>query len=292
MRLVSLALLLLSEFAAAAPTLQGLMTDPRLREFSAMAPVSYDSTALWAMNDGGLGNFIFMIGTDGKIRRQIALGGIENIDVEDMAAFALDGQRYLAIGDIGDNGGVRAQHPIYVIAEPTPTDTQVDLRWTTFFRYAEKRFDAEGMFVDAKAGYIYIVNKRISPPTLFRIPLKTATGELVVAKKVAELTGIRAVEYADDVVLTDNQRRYATQPTAAALHCNRREFSLLTYTAIYRYQRKAGQSWASALKSTPPQQIPLPPLPQAEALAYSRDCRSLFVGSEQVPAPFWRFDLP
>ncbi len=274
------------------PALQGLITDERLTELSGMTSVSYNRKQLWAINDGGHGNKLYAINTKGGIERELAMPEISNFDIEDLSAFRYRKQQMLAIGDIGDNGGVREVRPIYIIDEPTANSDSINLRWTVMFRFPDKRHDSESLFVDTKEGYIYLVNKRTEPPVLYRVPLKPEPGTVATAELIGVMPGVKAVQYDAAVKLSDNQSKYATQPTSAALSCDRRTLSLLTYTAIYHYRRSKNQSWKEAFADTLPIQIPLPPLPQAEAISYSADCRHLYVGSERTPSPLWRFKAP
>jgi hypothetical protein len=290
--LAGLALFVSVSANCAIPTLQGLITDDRLTELSGMTSVSYNKVQLWAINDGGHGNFLYAISTKGAIVRQLALPGVENVDVEDIDAFRYKNRQLLAIGDIGDNGGVREDRPIYIIAEPKAGSDTVKLRWTVRFRFPDRRHDCESLFVDVKEGYIYLVNKRTEPPILYRIPLKPKTDDVVTAELIGVMPGVKAVKYDDSVTLSENQGKYATQPTSAALSCDRRTLSLLTYTAIYHYRRGKNQTWADAFVDAKPEQIALPPLPQAESISYSSDCRYLYVGSERTPSPIWRFSAP
>jgi hypothetical protein len=274
------------------PALQGLITDERLTELSGMTSVSYDRKQLWAINDGGHGNKLYAINTKGSIERELAMPEISNFDIEDLSAFRYRKQQMLAIGDIGDNGGVREVRPIYIIDEPSANSDAINLRWTVMFRFPDKRHDSESLFVDTKEGFIYLVNKRTEPPVLYRVPLKPEAGTVATAELIGVMPGVKAVQYDATVKLSDNQSKYATQPTSAALSCDRRTLSLLTYTAIYHYHRRQNQSWKDAFADTLPEQIPLPPLPQAEAISYSADCRYLYVGSERTPSPLWRFKVP
>lgn len=274
------------------PALQGLITDARLTELSGMTSVSYNRKQLWAINDGGHGNKLYVISTKGAIERELAMPEISNFDIEDLSAFRYRKQQMLAIGDIGDNGGVREVRPIYIIDEPSATSDAIKLRWTVMFRFPDKRHDCESLFVDTKEGFIYLVNKRTEPPILFRVPLKPGAGTVATAELIGIMPGAEAVQYDPSIKLSENQSKYATQPTSAALSCDRRTLSLLTYTAIYHYRRRKNQSWKESFADSLPTQIPLPPLPQAEAISYSADCRYLYVGSELTPSPLWRFKAP
>jgi len=290
--LVISALLSGQHAASALPLLQGLITDDRLTELSGMAAVSYNKDQFWAINDGGHGSFLYAISSKGNIERELKLPNIENVDVEDIAAFRYKKRQLLAIADVGDNGGVRHVRPIYIIAEPKAGSDEIKLQWTVRFRFPDKLHDCESLFVDAVEGYIYLVNKRTEVPILFRVPLKPRGDEIVTAERIGELPGVKSVQYDAAIGVSENQLKYATQPTSVALSCDRRTIALLTYTAIYYFRRSKGQRWADAIADATPEQVVLPPLPQAESIAYSTDCQHLYVSSERTPSPIWRFEAP
>jgi hypothetical protein len=65
---------------------------------------------------------------------------------------------------------------------------------------------------------------------------------------------------------------------------------VLNYRALHFLVRPVDGDWSDALRQ-PPAVILLPFTPQAEAVAFSVDGRSLLVASEQLPSPVWRFRL-
>ena len=274
----------------ASPRLAGLMTDLRLVEFSGMAPARRKNR-FWAINDGGQAPILWQINEKGKIKAQLNLQNVENIDFEDMASFSLKPPKgvrrhYVAVADIGDNDARQNDHKIYIIAD-VPGRKAAAPEWTIHFRYPDGAHDAESLAVDAKGGYLYIVIKRVLPPILYRLPLQPATNELQIAEQVAALEGLSV----DNQNSPDahNAIRFGWQPTGAAMGCDGNELLLLTYASIYRYQKRNSQSWAKALVGQMPQVLRLPLMLQAEAITFSRDCDTLYVGGEKVPGPLWRF---
>ena len=91
-----------------------------------------------------------------------------------------------------------------------------------------------------------------------------------------------------DLKLNPVYGRYRSQITAADLSPNGRVLAILNYHSIYFLVRQPNEAWADTLKR-PPSQMRYPWLPQAEALAWSIDGRSLLVASEQQPYPILRF---
>jgi hypothetical protein len=78
--------------------------------------------------------------------------------------------------------------------------------------------------------------------------------------------------------------RYRSQITGADLSPNGRVLAVLNYHSIHLYVRDTGEEWSAAMKQ-PPGELTFPWLPQAEAIAFSPDGRSLLIGGEQRPSP-------
>ena len=282
------------------PQLAGLMTDARLIEFSGMAPARRKNR-FWAINDGGQEPTLWQLDEKGKIRAQLQLQNVENIDIEDLASFSIKPPKrarrhYVAVADIGDNAALNNDHKIYIVPDIAGRKSAAP-DWTIRFRYPDGAHDAESLAVDAERGYFYIVIKRVLPPILYRVPLHPSSGsasasgegseEIQTAQRIATLEGLPV----NDQKSRDasNSVRFGSQPTGAVMGCDGNELLLLTYASVYRYQKNHSQSWASALVGQMPQVLPLPPMFQAEAITLTPDCNTLYVGGEKVPGPLWRF---
>ena len=83
--------------------------------------------------------------------------------------------------------------------------------------------------------------------------------------------------------------RYRSQVSGADLSANGRVLAVLNYHSVSLYVRQPGQAWAEALRNASPDRLDFPWLPQAEAIAFSPDGRSLLVGSEKRPSPLLIF---
>src|SRR5688572_14185542 len=101
------ALLAAAAPAPGAPTLEALILDPDVAEISGMTQSLLRDDLLWAVNDSHNPNKIFALSRKGRVLAGYTVEGADNVDWEDLTAFELDGKRYLAIADTGDNGGVR-----------------------------------------------------------------------------------------------------------------------------------------------------------------------------------------
>jgi hypothetical protein len=268
----------------AAPELAGLLTDTRLVEFSGIAP-SVESRRFWAINDGGQAAILWQINERGKIQGEMLMSGVTNVDFEDITSFTLAKKNYVAVGDIGDNAAVMPNHNIYVMSDAL-SPAQAPL-WTVRYHYPDGPHDAESLMANAAEGVFYIVNKRVSPPILYRVPMHPKHDVEVTAERIGALEGIPVAD--SDVDDESNRVRFASQPTGAVLGCDGNELLLLTYASVYRYRKTSKQSWAEALSGQTPQALPLPPMVQAEAITLSKDCRTLYVGGEKIPGALWRF---
>ena len=272
------------------PEYAGVFTDPELSEVSGLAASRAHPGLYWAQNDGGNGNKLIVIKGDGSRVATLTLADAENIDWEDLASFDLDGKHYLLVADTGDNGGIRKQLTLYVVEEPASLHDGDTLHpaWSINFRWPDGARDCEAVAVDATTREVLLISKKRVPPELFRLPLKPGKG-VQTAQFVAALNGI---EQPSERELKRNPvyGRYRSQISGADLSPNGRVFAVLNYHSIHLYVREAGQHWGQALRS-PSTVLDFPWLPQAEAIAFSVDGRSLLVGSEQRPSPLLLFRI-
>src|SRR5690606_27328002 len=114
------AALLLCACTAQAPfaQLSGMLLDARLDEISGLAASQAHEGVLWMLDDGGNDAQLFAVGTRGGLQATFQVAGVAKTDWEDIAAFELDGRRYLLVADTGDNGGLRRSLQLHVIEEP------------------------------------------------------------------------------------------------------------------------------------------------------------------------------
>jgi hypothetical protein len=269
--------------------LAAIVTDPAIAEISGLAFSRRHPDLLWTHNDSGDLPQIYALDTDGKLRATVRLRGVRNIDFEDIAAFELDGRAYLLVADVGDNGGVRRELQLHVLAEPDPVDGEVEVAWTVRFRWPDGPRDCEAVAVDAAAGEVLLASKKRVPPELFRLPLRPADGSLQVAEPVGLLTHI-AQPSKDDLARNPVYGRYRSQVTALDLSADGRRLAVLNYLQVYVYTRMRGEPWSRALRRRP-LDVPFPWLAQAEAVAFEPDGGALWVGTERLPAPLLRLPV-
>lgn len=273
------------------PEFSGLLTDPELDELSGLAASRVKPDVLWGLNDGGNLADLVAITSNAQHLATVHIKGVGNLDWEDLDAFTLDGKHYLMIADTGDNGGMRDVLNLHFIEEPAKIIDGMTLEpaWSIRFRWPDGARDCEATAVDAARGEVLLVSKKRVPPELFRLPLKPVGDEVQTAELVGLLKGIPQPS-AEQMEKNPVYGRYRSQISGADLSPNGRVLAVMNYHAVYFFIREAGQEWLPALKQ-PPQELAFPWLPQAEAIAFSRDSSTLYVGSEQTPVPLLKFRL-
>lgn len=271
------------------PEIAGLMNDARLDETSGMVPARVRENTFWVHNDSGNAPELHLMSASGEPLASVPVDGVRNTDWEDLAAFTLEGKRYLLIADTGDNGGLRRTLRLLVVEEPKALTPGLRLRpaWTLEFRWPDGARDCEAVAVDAAAGEVLLISKKRVPPELFRLDLKAPAGTAQEARLLGHLQGIEQPTKAD-LEASPVYGRYRSQVTAADLSPDGRRLAVLNYRAVYLYQRAPGEDWSRALEA-PAQRLEFVWTPQAEAIAFGLDGRSLWVAGEQRPSPLIRF---
>ena len=197
------------------------------------------SGGFWAHNDSGDAPRIFALGRDGTLLREVAVGGAEHVDWEDIARRG----RTLYIGDIGDNLAQRPEIAVYRMPETGTAAEKITLR------YPDGAHDAEALLVDPRDGTIVIVTKDFGGTAGVYTGLKL--------RRAAKLElGIGQAITAGDV------------------SADGRTIVLRSYDRAYVWTRRGNESIARALKRRPCiAAANLFDEGQGEALALSRDGR-------------------
>ena len=267
--------------------LSGLLLDPQLSETSGLAASRRHRDVLWLHDDGGNPARLFAVSTRGQRLATLRLEGVPKTDWEDIAAFELDGRAYLLIADTGDNGGLRKTLQLHIVEEPDRIENaRLKPAWSIAFRWPDGARDCEAVAVDAARGQILLVSKKRQPPELFALPLRPAGTGLLTATRAGLLAGVPQAD-ADTRRRSARRARLVSQVTAADVSPDGRTLAVMTYRNLLLYPRGARQGWADAV-ARPPKTSVLPWLPQAEALGWSADGRSLYATGEFIPAPLYR----
>lgn len=266
----------------------GLMLDPQLRETSGLAASLRHPGTLWLHDDGGNPARLFAVNRDGDRVATFRVEGVPKTDWEDIAAFEQRGRSYLLLADTGDNGGLRRTLQLHAIEEPaTLENARLKPAWSIVFRWPDGPRDCEAMAVDARRGEVLLISKRRQPPELFRLPLSPRVDPPQVAQRIARLRMPDALAPEGG---TNERAPLAAQVTAASISPDGRRLAVMTYRYLLVYDRRGAEDWARAV-ARPPRVLPLPWLPQAEAMGWDADGHHVFATGEFVPAPLYRIDV-
>lgn len=275
---------------ASEPQMMGLISDERVAEISGMAASARHPGILWVHNDSDDHAAVYALDQRGEVVATVLLNDAVNLDWEDMAHWESEGRHYLVVADTGDNGGLRKELTLYAIEEPAElVDQRVPLAWRQRFVWPDGPRDCEAMAIDPRNGDILLISKKRVPPELFRLRRSADPDAVAEAERIGLLAGIEQPTAAD---LRRNPvyGRYRAQITAAAIDPAARAMVVLNYRVALVYQRAESESWAEAV-ARQPAQVNYPWLPQAEAVSFSADGRSVFIASERVPSPMIRLTV-
>jgi len=279
--------------------LAATVRDERLSEMSGLAsfPATRDRETVWCHNDGGRGTWLHQVSLEtGAFVRSIELAGVANTDWEDLATVTVDGQRFLAVADCGDNQQRRKSYAIHVVkaddlgrgngpgrASPAPVAR------TIRFRYPDGPHDSEALAFDARARQFLIFTKSKKSTLLYAVPWESGGGGGGAEKVASPVVALAPpVEYPKTPPVVQLKRSlFGNSATAAALSPDGATLVILTYTDCLVYPRAQGEAWDAALARAP-HVWPLPAVFQPEALCFSADGTALYVTSENCPAPVYR----
>ncbi|MCE5232080.1 MAG: hypothetical protein ABFC67_07550 [Mizugakiibacter sp.] len=273
------------------PQVAGTIADLRLDEISGIAASRRADGRYWVHDDSGNEPFLYALDARGALLGQVRVDDAANVDWEDIASFVLDGTPYLMVADSGDNAATRGHYELVVIAEPAlplPVHARVAPAWKLRYRFPDGAHDCEAVGVDVTTQTVILVTKRTDRPQVYSLPLRPRGDGEQVATRIATITAIPKPTAAERA-LKLNAARYGHEPTGLDIDPPGRRAALLTYRNAYVFTRADGQSWAQAFTAAPAL-LRLPLLPQAEAIGFDREGRSLLVTGEGLPVPLLRFD--
>ena len=256
-----------------------------IREASGLTESRRHPGCFWLVNDSGADPVLHLSGKKGEDLGKVTVETASNKDWEDLAGFNLDGRPYLLVADTGDNAAKREFVTLYIFPEPEFSPDKklagkVNVEWSVRFRYPDGPRDCESVAVDAKQQKVILVSKRTHPPEVYELPLKTTGAEIVIAQKI----GTTNVDNPGTLPL----HLFDGQPTAMDIASDGSVAAILTYTGVFVFLRKENESWAETL-ARKPQVLAPHQLPQAEALAFSVDGKTLYCTSEGVGARLVRY---
>jgi len=289
MRLLALTLLLLTACSDAelpadatpelAAVLIGELEDPRILEASGLARSQRGENLLWVINDNGAKEWLHAISPRGMRRGEFDLKKAKNKDWEDLASFRLDDTPYLLVADIGDNDAKHKSRTLYVVEEPEARKkAEARVAWKVEFKYPDGPRDAESVAVDVDNERALVLSKRDIPPVLYELPLRPDSDKTLKARWLGTITSLPAPSR-QDVEFAPKTKDWHWQPVGMDISEDNLAAVILTYRAVYYYERQPEQDWFTAL-NTKPRRVSIGNLKNAEAVAFGDDTRRVVVTGE------------
>jgi len=272
----------------------GWLDEDKLDEASGLqASFSYPGD-FFTHNDSGK-SVIYVIDDSGNDLGKFDVEPAKNKDWEDITSVPVDDGRWLVAGDIGDNSAKRKYITLYFVEEPGPGKNgrysgEQLLQHRLDLNYPDGPRDCESMSYDPIGNQILLLSKRDKPARLYAIDLETALTE-----SEAELSFLGTIWPFRQPTIKDRAKwggrtDWISQPTGFDISGDGSEAAIISYRSLYRFRRKANEDWITALQRKPTEVVG-PPAPQNEAVAYSLDGEYIFVTTEKLPAPVFRFQF-
>lgn len=236
------------------------LKDSRIVESSGLALSGYNNRRLWTHNDSGGGPWLYAVGRHGRTTGRYYLTHARAWDWEAMASAKRHGNKYLFVGEIGDNRKRKSSIFVHRIREPKPSAPNGKRNPDSYeLKYPDGAHDAEALLVRPGSLRIYIVTKvKDGPGHVYVAPKHPSQRHLNRLKKIGKAPS----------VITDG------------VFLNRHRYVLRGYGSAWVY-RKFG---AHARKFSLPH--------SGESIARSPRQRYVFVGSEGRRSGIWRVRLP
>ena len=276
----------------------GSFKDKKINESSGVVVATSEDgpvSAIWTFNDSGGEPRLYRVSLDGYTEARLTINGAKNRDWEAMCDFSIDEQRFLAIGDVGDNLEKRKRCTVYVVPEPKigrMTDKKGRVLEQKFFAtpqsfdfsYEDGPRNCEAMaynMADSSywfAGKIYANDKRKAAPGIYALsdPLLVSPQSVDeppknVAKRVCDFP-VRNV-------------------TGMAFSPDGEKLAIRTYLGYYLFHKQADKSWQETMAAAKPVSQALPLQTQGEAVCFFSEGNSLLVTSELANAIIWKVML-
>jgi len=236
---------------------------------------------------------LYAIDESGADLGSISIVPAKNRDWEDITSVPVGAERWIVVGDIGDNMAKRSSVKLYFAEEPRAGkfdrySGQQLLKHALTLTYPDGPRDCEAMAYDPVDQQILLLSKRDKPPRLYAVDLETAlTGHHAELKYLGEMTKLRPPTSRDRFQF-GGRTDFISQPTGMDISPDGSEIAIITYRSLYRFQRESGEAWLDVLRKAPLEVVG-PPAVQNEAISYSVDGKSVYVTTEKKPTPLFRF---
>jgi hypothetical protein len=250
---------------AADSTLLFTFADSQINESSGLGTSSFGDGIVYTHNDSGDTARFFAVNSSGATVAVYTLKGATAHDWEDMETGTdASGKPVLYFGDIGDNSAKRTEIDVYQVPEPRGPSANVP--WVRYrFTYPDGPHNAETLMVDPRSHRIFIASKSA-----------VGNGRLYEAPAVLSTTAI------NKLVAVVPERIVPMLTTSGDISPDGKLMVLLTYFSAY---------WSLGVNGEL-HEFPVTEQRQDEAIAFTRDGKSVLVGSEGMHSGVYRIALP
>ncbi len=248
------------------------LANRQINESSGLACGRVNPGVFWTHNDSGDAPRVFAFNAKGEHLATCNVVGAAARDWEDMCSFKLGGRGVLLIGDVGDNARARNHCALYAVREPVLQQRRKNARAdlpvleTIRYRYADGARNCESIGFDPTTRTVLIVSKELTGACkVYALPWpKRPAARPVVIQPIATLK----------IPMT----------SAMDVSPDGRRAVVLTYGPAYEYTRGPKETWAAAF-ARGGRRLPMPRRRQGESICYGADGKTLYLTSEQLPAP-------
>jgi hypothetical protein len=270
----------------------GTISAPEINESSGLVASRRHAGIFWTHNDSGDRPRIFAIDRNGAKLAEYAVEGATAVDWEDIA---IDDDGRLYLGDVGNNGNDRRDLAVYVIPEPDPARSgPVRVERALRFRYADQtafpeaarlEFDCEAMLHWNGGLYLFSKHRGNTRTKLYRLD----TGRAAAGGSEVALAPLATIELGGPSPFG--------VPTAADISADGRYVALLTYLAVFIYERHGDD----LVPDGPVARIELDAMQTRQAESVAWDGAALVFGNEQrglfrlespLAPSLWRYPAP
>ncbi len=194
------------------------------------------------------------------------------------------------VADVGDNEAKHRHGTLYFVEEPVlQKKTRAKVAWRVDFQYPDGPRDAEAAAVDIENQRVLILSKRDIPPLLYAVPIRSNADNEVTATRLGAIESLPRPTR-QDVEFAPATKDWHWQPVGMDISQDNLAAVIMTYRAVYYYERRPDQDWFEALNRKP-FRVSLGNFQNAEAVAFADDRRSVVVTGENKHSRVLRIDL-
>ena len=250
-----------------------------IEESSGVASSSVSDDWLFTHEDSGSDAQFMAVATDGRLLATYVLPDVQARDWEDMARGPDEqGRSSLWLGDIGDNSRTRDRGLlVHRVPEPEVDPARpgrtADLQPVTFrLVYEDGPRDAEALLVHPRTGRLHVVSKELG-----------RSAGVYAAPEVLDPGGPNTLRRVGEVARPGGGSTFVV--TAGDIAPDGSRVALRGYGQLLEWPLDGDVAAALAGEAT---STALPPTPQGEGLAYTRDGSAVLTTSEGEDAPVHR----